>query len=465
MLNPFRNILRLSLGDLFAKTLNFLAFVYLARTLGVASYGVLEFSISAVMYFLVAADGGLEAWATGQAARTADIRQLAARVLPLRLMLAAAAFCALLVLAPIFPNYPWLRATLLLMGLTLFTQVGNLKWVFMGRQEMTRVAAGLVVAQVIFAASVFVLVNGPERIVLVPILRVASDLCQAAYFARLFAREHGGLRLAFTLDGAREVLRPALIMGASLMLGLMMYNIDSVLLGFMLGPMAVAWYNAAYKPVTVALAMPVTYFLGLFPTLVRAHAESQESFREVAIHSLRLTSVLAVPLGVGGMFLAGPIIALLFGPDYSNSVPALVVLSWAAVLTILRGTYKHALNAAGRPQLDLRCAAVAAALNVGLNLIVIPRYGILGAASVTLVTEMVGLAMASYYFRRHLTRVRLLPFIQQPILAAFAMVTWFLLAQTLFWPVRAAVGVMIYFLVLLLLGETEVRSWFETRRA
>ncbi len=63
-MNPFRNTLWLSLGDVIAKTLNFLAIVYLARTLGVAGYGELEFAITIITYFALLADGGLEIWST-----------------------------------------------------------------------------------------------------------------------------------------------------------------------------------------------------------------------------------------------------------------------------------------------------------------------------------------------------------------------------------------------------------------
>ena len=68
-MNPFRNILHLSLGDFIAKSLNFLAFIYLARLLGVTNYGVLEFALAILTYFLLFADGGLELWATREAAR------------------------------------------------------------------------------------------------------------------------------------------------------------------------------------------------------------------------------------------------------------------------------------------------------------------------------------------------------------------------------------------------------------
>jgi O-antigen/teichoic acid export membrane protein/uncharacterized protein YbaR (Trm112 family) len=463
-MNPFRNILRLSAGDFLAKALNFIAFVYLARVLGVAAYGVLEFAISILMYFLLLADGGLELWAIREAAQAKDMRQLAGRVVPLRFLLAVGGFAALLSLLPIFPDYPTLRLILVLFGLTLFVQAGNLKWVFMGQEKMTRVAAGLVVAQVVFAGMLFGLVRDPAGIVWVPVLRLAGDLAMAAYFLCLFAATHGNLSFPFTIRGARHVLRPALTMGASHGLALVNYNFDSVLLGFILGPTAVGWYSAAYKPVTAALALPVSYFLALFPVLSRTYAESREAFREVTVRSLRLTSVFAVPLGVVGTFFAEPVIALLFGPTYANSVPALQVLSWSAVLVILRGTYRQALNAAGGAKLDLSCAGTSTAVNVGLNLLLISYYGIIGAAIATLLAEMVWLTLASFFFYRHLMPLRLLPYLVRPILAATAMAVCFLLTPALFWPVRGLLGVLIYLAVFLLLDASEVESWMKASK-
>ncbi|MGH9902733.1 MAG: oligosaccharide flippase family protein, partial [Pyrinomonadaceae bacterium] len=208
-MNPFRNIFQLSVGDFLAKTLNFLAFVYLARVLGVSQYGVLEFAVSILTYLLVLADGGLELWATREAAQDRSVRRLAARVIPLRLLLAAGAFAALVALRPLLPDYANLEPVLLIFGLCVFAQALSLKWVFMGQEKMARVGGALVIGQIVFALGVFALVRDPSQLVWVAALRLASELAVAVYFARLFSAAHGGLRLALTLRGAPEVLRAA----------------------------------------------------------------------------------------------------------------------------------------------------------------------------------------------------------------------------------------------------------------
>jgi O-antigen/teichoic acid export membrane protein len=175
-------------------------------------------------------------------------------------------------------------------------------------------------------------------------------------------------------------------------------------------------------------------------------------------------AVFAVPVGVAGTFLAEPIINFLFGPLYKNSVPALQILSWSAVLVMLRGTYRQSLNAAGKQHLDLRCAGTAIAVNLGLNLLLIPRFGIIGAATSTLIAEMIWLTLASYFSYRHVVPMTLFSPLLQPVIAAVAMGTFFLLAHPLFWVAGGFIGLIVYFGTLLLLGQTEVRAWVYNRR-
>ena len=454
-MNPFRNILKLSAGDLVAKALNFIAFVYLARTLGVESYGVLELAIAIQVYLLLAGDAGLELWATREAARGADTRELINRVVSIRVLLATASFAALalaLWLTPPSSEYPGLRRLVLLFGLTIFPQAVGLKWLFIGRENMSRVAGGLVLAQIAFSVAVLLVVRSPESVVWVPVVRVAGDTAMAVYFWWLYIKTHGRIYPRFTLGGIR-LMRPALTLGASGALALLSFNFDSIMLGMMKDAAAVGWYGAAYKPITVVLAMPVTYFVGLFPALSRTHHTDKEAFCRIVLGSLRLAALFAVPVGVCGTFLAEPIIRVLFGAAYAPSVGAFRVLTWAAVLVILRGTFRQALNAAGRHDLDLRCATIATALNVLLNVLLIPRYGIVGAAAATVASEIVWLGVALTYFHRHVLSVNLLPLLLPPLGAAALMTAGFLLTQPLLWMLQAIVAVTVYVGVLLLLGQ------------
>jgi O-antigen/teichoic acid export membrane protein len=457
-MSPFRSILTLSAGDFFAKGLYFAAFIYMARVLGVDFYGVLEFSVSMRTYLLLAADGGLEMWAVRQVTKGEDVRRLVARVIPIRLLLAIATFLLLYGFLQTLSEQRFvLRTMLTLFGVTLFTQVISLKWVFMGQEKMARVVTGLLSGQIAFVGLVFGLVTNPERVLWIPMLWLAGELISAAYFWRLFLSEYGGLRIPFTLQGVRNVLRPAFALAAAHGLSLMNYNLDSILLGILKGPLEVGWYAAAYKPVTAAIAIPLSYFSGLFPALSRTWAAGQKHFEVMITRSLKLTTIFAMPLGIGGSFLAEPMIYALFGPDYSNSVPALQILCWSAVLITLRGNFRQSLNAVGRHRMDLLCACAAVALNLTLNLFLIPQFGILGAAAATLASELLWFGMAFYFFSRYVVQIKLTPILSRPVIAASAVAGFLVLTPSVFWVVRAALAAVLYFAVLILLGEPEIR--------
>jgi len=204
----------------------------------------------------------------------------------------------------------------------------------------------------------------------------------------------------------------------------------------------------------------MTYFLGLFPALSRLHQESLDDFKEVVGRSLRLAAIVAFPLGVGGVFFSEPVVMLLFGSVYAESVPVLQVLMWSAVLVILRGTYRQGLNAANLQRFDLRCAGLSAGVNVGLNVALIPTFGVMGAATATLLGELVWFAVAGFYFHRHVAWVSLPRIWYKPAIASAAMAGALLLLTSGFWVVQAVLAGVVYFGVLLLLGETEVRTWF-----
>src|SRR5208283_3959165 len=399
---------------------------------------------SVLTYLLLLSDGGLEMWGTREAANSADIPALAGRVVPLRLLLASLSFLVLLLLLPLFPHYPSLRALLVIYGLTVFAQALNLKWVFMGQQRMSGVARGLVIGQALFAAAVVAFVHNPATVVWVAVFRLLSDLATAGYFARWFAQSFGRFALNLTLQGAGGILKPALTIGFSLAMGLLNYNFDSVLLGFLRGPSVVGWYNAAYKMLLVGMSVAIAYFAGLFPALSRFYVEDREEFRILVRRTLEIWLTFVIPLVVGGTFLAGPVIRFLYGAAYRSAAAPFRILVWSAALVVLRWVYMDSLRATGHQALDLRCAITSASLNVALNILLIPRFGMIGAASATVTADVVWLVMSCYYFRRAQLSSDAFPPVWGPLLGGGVMCAVFWSTRSLDWPWRLLLSLIVY---------------------
>jgi O-antigen/teichoic acid export membrane protein len=331
---------------------------------------------------------------------------------------------------------------------------------------MRQVGLALVLAQSVFLAGALLVVRGPADLYAVAVVHLVAELLAAGWLLRRFSREHGGLRLRFTLRGAVAAVRSALPLGAAHGLAFMSFNFDSLLLGTMQGPVAVGLYSAAYKPVTVLLAVPVTYFVGLFPVLSRTWADGPSAFDAVVRRSLQLAATFAVPVAVGGTFVAAPVLDLLFGARYVAAAPALQILVWSAALVMLRGTFRQGLNAAGLAVADLRCAGLATGLNVLLNLVAIPVWGFMGAAVATLASEVVWLAAATRAFGRRVVVVRLGPALMRPIGAGGLMALAMILTPVLPWPARLGLGLAVYTGGLIVLGgqQAVLGLWAEERQ-
>jgi O-antigen/teichoic acid export membrane protein len=156
---------------------------------------------------------------------------------------------------------------------------------------------------------------------------------------------------------------------------------------------------------------------------------------------------------VGGTFLAGPVIALLYGDAFRDSVPVLQIICWSATLIMLRGPLRLSLCAADHQQLDLRSAIIGTFTNVGLNLVLIPVYGMIGAAMATVCADIIWYAISAWYFSVHIRRLRPLEFLLRPVFAGGIMSLVFVLMGSWYWLLQAALACLAYFSTLLIVGE------------
>ena len=152
----------------------------------------------------------------------------------------------------------------------------------------------------------------------------------------------------------------------------------------------------------------------------------------------------------------------MYGAAYANSAAPLRILLWSAALVVLRWVYMDSLRATGHQALDLRCAITSASLNVALNILLIPRFGMIGAASATVFADLVWFVMSYYYFRRAVLPGEPFPPLAGPLLGGGAMcaVLWF--TPGMDWPFRLLLSLPVYLLVQMPFGSLQrVRTVFQ----
>jgi O-antigen/teichoic acid export membrane protein len=117
--------------------------------------------------------------------------------------------------------------------------------------------------------------------------------------------------------------------------------------------------------------------------------------------STDLFVILGAPLIAGGLVLAPPVIELAGGGEFEDASTPLRILLVAGALAWVNGVFGLALIAKARQASALWLNVAALAFNVGLNFLLIPRYGIVSAAVVTVASELLILAGSYILMRRH----------------------------------------------------------------
>lgn len=169
--------------------------------------------------------------------------------------------------------------------------------------------------------------------------------------------------------------------------------VDSMLIQHYLGSKEVAFYGLAYKIYAVFIQPAYFYVNSIFPIMSSKVAGKKDLFK--ISFGLLLLGVLMV---IGTASLLAPwMIGVLAGPEYQPAVTALRVLVWGCLFTYIGHLVGFTLIARGGQGEMLKVGVIGLIFNVVMNIILIPRLGILGAAGVTVLTEAIDLIMMAWY--------------------------------------------------------------------
>lgn len=447
-----RNFLALGSGEALARVVAFVGTVYVARTLGAASYGVISFAAAVMLYALRIADAGIE--------QGLGIREVAVdptgrdAVIP---TLATMRFVFSLGIALLLAAVAWWwvpepdASVLIVMSIVLIVQGGSTRWIHLGLEQARTVALARTAGEAIMVVTVITLVRDAGDVAAVPLAQVIGD--SVLVLVLIIALKHRGVLVPLRIDRARAralVPRATPLMLAAL-LGLIIFNSDLLFLRFFRDASAVGYYAAAYGLISFMINLGGAYQQSLLPTLTRVGADTtaqHELYHTSTAHVFAVT----LPAALGVWFYAPEIITVIFGDAYEQSAVALSWLSWSVLLLLNRSVPNVALLARGREDRVFQINLTATVVNLALNVTLIPKFGILGAAWSTGLTELVRWLAALYLAAREGFSLTGPARLWKPVVAAAAMllvVNGFL--ATSLWA-GAPVGAAVYVTVLVLAG-------------
>jgi len=194
-------------------------------------------------------------------------------------------------------------------------------------------------------------------------------------------------------------------------------RIDQVLLGNLINQYAVGIYGAAVRISELWNFIPAALAISLFPALVRSR---QSQTQEVYLGRVQLfydvSALIGYAIVVFVMLTADPMIRILFGPAYLDSIAILRLHIWSVVFVCLGAARDRVLMTESQSGPLMMTTVIGAGLNIILNYWLIPIASGYGAAWATIIAYGVAYYLALVLFRqqwltfRQLTLALLAPF-------------------------------------------------------
>jgi O-antigen/teichoic acid export membrane protein len=460
-----RNSIFATLSQLALKVITFAFSVYVVRRLGGGSFGQYSAVMAFVGIFAIFSELGIVQYAIREIARDrSKATYFLWNHIFLRVILSIGVILGTTALAALvgYSSFMVLAIFVASCGLLLQSVTGTLDVILWGTERVDFSSMLAVVNQLAFVIlGTIALVTGHGVIAL--ILASFGGALASTLLNLWLIRKHKLCSFAFQLAPKDwwKLIRTGIPFGIITFTMLLSFKVDTVFLSLWKGDEVTGWYNVAYNLIFSFSALAAGFKGALTPSMSKEYVNSPERVSRWYRAFMRFVYMFFVPITVGVTLLSDQIIRFLYTESYIPAGPALRILIWVLPLMLVTDLSGSIATVVMKEHAGARVRAVNAGFNILLNLFAIPLYGLMGAAVVTVLTEIVGVAQFVHLLWGDIQWREVLQSFVRPTLAAVAMGVVVFIARDLYLPLTIAIGAAAYLACLLLLGAisvSEVRS-------
>jgi PST family polysaccharide transporter len=208
-----------------------------------------------------------------------------------------------------------------------------------------------------------------------------------------FYKDNQYKKWRFKINECKNLLNnswPMLLSGMAIMLYM---RIDQIMLGKMLGDSEVGIFSAALRLSEVWYMIPMIILPSLYPILIDNKKNNEVKYGSLVQLTLDFMVGIALLIAVVITVFSGDLIVLIYGDNYKSAAPVLAVHIWASIFVFIgvAGSYWYLTE--NLQKLSFYRTILGAIINIVLNYILIPTYGVLGSAIATVIAQ----AFSSYF--------------------------------------------------------------------
>ncbi|MBT8351537.1 MAG: flippase, partial [Deltaproteobacteria bacterium] len=236
------------------------------------------------------------------------------------------------------------------------------------------------------------------------------------------------------------------------------FRIDTIMLSFMRGDQEVGWYNAAYRLIEGMILLPTIISSVLFPRLSVLSITSPEMSIALFSKGCKVVIAFTAPITILGITLSDKVIALIYGEQFSNAAISLKISLLGMGFMFLSHMFQTMLASINRQNVFIMAMGISITFNIALNMLMIPKYGFIGASISTVITAILLFAMTFSYLRKNEFRFNLIRNGAKPVICSIIIGGLSFLLMDMPIALTSIVLVCLYILLLFILRFWDYRQ-------
>lgn len=397
LLNVFTTLLRV--------VFPLITYPYVTRILKVENLGKVNYATSIVSYYALFAALGISTYAVREGSRNRNNRRktekFADQVFSINVLSTVLAYIVLgisLIFITKFHDYALL---ILIESLSiLFTTIG-VDWINTIYEDYAYIAKRSLIIQIFSLVSLFAFVHKSTDYYIYAIITVASQGI-VSVLNILHVRKYCKVRFTWHLHLKRH-LKPILVLFSNNLAVSIYVNSDTTMLGWMVGDYYVGLYSVAVRIYTVIKQLLAALYNVMIARLSFYYAQGNiDKFKELLNNAINAIVVMAIPATCGLICVAREVILVISGRDYLPATLSLQILSAAFFFAIMGGLLANCINLPlKREKMNLIATSISAVVNIGFNVVLIPKFYQNAAAFTTFLSEFTVSMILLYSVRDH----------------------------------------------------------------
>lgn len=386
-----KNLTLLSMTNVYVKVTSLAIVPFIARRFTIEEFGVLAMTQSVLGYALDCFDGGIKKVGIRELSkgRQGVQQTICNNIFLIRILLLCLAFIFMNFIGTVLFHDKAHRLVVIFISLSILAQILDITWVYDSRQNMKFACLSKFIERTVFlVVSIFgiYLINMKMLALSFP-LSIAVAVSVIWLFARDFPIQ------IFPAKIRMDYLKEGLVIGFSGIAASLCLTIDQFMIKYYLDTYELGLYCAATKLIFVILTFLWIYSYALFPRLAKSHFDKEEIGRMLTKHTVYL-GALGTAIVILLCLFSELLIRLFFSEKFLIILPVFKTLNLFLIIAFFNALFSDSLNAFALQKIRFYIILTALVLNILLNVLFIPKFGLLGAVYSSIMAQLFILVMS-----------------------------------------------------------------------